>query len=304
MRDLGIGMDGSLPLTPPDMSYDISGFEAIYPPFGTMAHIDTLISEVRRRGMRIILSITPLISTPGSRSRGKVAITSTVISACGNPPDGTRRPSNHWRSMFGDSAREYVPERGQYYLHLFAKEQPDLSWENSVARKVIYEMAIEYWLKKGADGFRADVVNLYSKDILFPDKRILEPDAETQIPFAHCLNGPRIHEFLKEIQRDVLDKYGEDVMMVGRCFVTERGEILRHMPMGRKGLNMIFDFAMVLIVMEFEDGVTKARRWKLPEPKTAITKAQLLKQDTEAWAAVFGELDGPRSLSRYTATDP
>ena len=130
-------------------------------------------------------------------------------------PRRYRRPSNHWRSMFGGSAREYVPERGQYYLHFFAKEEPDPNWENPVARKAICEMAIEYWLKKGANRFRADVVNLYSKDISFPDKRILEPDAEMQIPFAHRLNGPRIHEFLKEIQRDVLDKYGEDVMMVG-----------------------------------------------------------------------------------------
>ena len=76
------------------------------------------------------------------------------------------------------------------------------------------------------------------------------------------------------------------------------------MPMGRKGLNMIFDFAMVLIVMEFEDGVTKARRWKLPELKAVITKAQQLNQDTEAWAVAFGEPDDPRLLSRYTATDP
>jgi oligo-1,6-glucosidase len=198
-----------------------------------------------------------------------------------------------------------VPERDQYYLHLFAKEQPDLNWENPVARKAIYETAIEYWLKKGVDGFRVNVVNLYSKDVLFPDAKVLEPDAETQFSFEHCLNGPRIHEFLKEIRREVLDKYGEDVMMVGECLLTERDEILRDVSPGEKELNMVFDFAMVSVVMEREDGLAKTRQWKLPELKAAIAKAQMLNQDTEAWATVFAENhDGARSLSRYTTTDP
>ena len=108
-----------------------------------------------------------------------------------------------------------------------------------MVREAIYETAIEYWLKRGADGFRVTVVNPYSKDVSFPDERILEPDAETQFPFKHCLNGPQIREFLREIQRDVLDKYGEDVMMVGECFMTERGEIQRYVPM-REGVE--YDF--------------------------------------------------------------
>jgi oligo-1,6-glucosidase len=174
-----------------------------------------------------------------------------------------------------------------------------------VARKAIYETAIEYWLKKGADGFRVDVSNLYSKEVSFPDTKILEPDAETQFPFEHCLNGPRIHEFLKEIRRDVLDKYGEDVVMVGECLMTERDEVLRYVSKREKELNMMFDFAVVFVVMEFECGVTKTREWKLPELKAAVAKAQLLTQGTEAWAMVFAENhDGPRSLSRYTTTDP
>jgi oligo-1,6-glucosidase len=194
-----------------------------------------------------------------------------------------------------------VVREDQYYLYPFAKEQPDLNWENPVARKAIYETAIEYWLKKGADGFRIDVANLYSKVVSFPDTKILEPDAETQFPFEHCLNGPRIHEFLKEI----LDKYDEDVVMVGECLMTERDKVLRYVSKREKELNMMFDFAVVFVVMEFEDGVTKTREWKLPELKAVVVKAQLLTQGTEAWAMVFAENhDGPRSLSRYTTTDP
>ena len=148
----------------------------------------------------------------------------------------------------------FTKEQPEYYLHLFTKEQPDFNWENPEARKAIYETAIEYWLKKGVDGFRVDVVNLYSKDVSFSDAKVTEPGAEVQWPFEHCLHGPRIHEFLKEIRRDVLGKYGDDVMMVGECTMTERDEILRSVSAGEKELNMVFDFAMMLVVVEMDGG--------------------------------------------------
>jgi oligo-1,6-glucosidase len=315
LRDLGIDIIWLSPTyasPQADMGYDISDFEAIYPPFGTMADMDMLITEVHRRGMRIILDLVINHTSDqhvwfkeSRKSRDNKYSDFYMWQPPKYAPDGTRRPPNNWRSSFGGSAWEYVPERDQYYLHLFAKEQPDLNWENPVARKAIYETAIEYWLKKGVDGFRVDVANLYSKDVSFPDAKILEPDTETQFPFEHCLNGPRIHEFLKEIRRDVLDKYGEDVMMVGECWMTERDEVIRYVSKGEKELNMIFDFAMASVVMEFEDGAPKTREWKLPELKAAVAKAQLLTQDTEAWTTVFAENhDVPRSLSRYATTDP
>jgi oligo-1,6-glucosidase len=181
-----------------------------------------------------------------------------------------------------------------------------LYWENPAARKAIYATAIEYWLKKGVDGFRVDVVNLYSKNVWFPDAKITEPGAETQWPFEHVLNGPRIHEF-KEIRRDVPDKYGKGdrVMTVGECMMTERDEILHYVSAGRKELNMVFDFAMLSEGREIVNGVMGTKAWKLLELKDAVAKAQLLNnQGTDAWTSVFAENhDGPRSLSRFATTD-
>lgn len=148
-------------------------------------------------------------------------------------------------------------ERDEYYLHLFTKEQPDLNWENLQTRKAIYETAIEYWLKKGVDGFRVDVVSVYSTDPSFPDAKATDPGAETQWPFEHCLNGPRIHEFLKEIRRDVLIKYGDDVLIVVECLMTEPDESLRYVAAREKELNMVFDFSMMYVGMGTEDGAMK-----------------------------------------------
>jgi oligo-1,6-glucosidase len=151
-------------------------------------------------------------------------------------------------------------------------------------------------------------VNVYSKDVSFPDARIMEPGAETQYPFEHILNRPRIHEFLKEMRRDVLSKYGDgdgDVIMVGECMMTEQEEILRYVSAGEKELNMVFDFAMMFVTMEIDEGAAKEKEWKLPELKGAVAKPQLLNQDhADAWSSVFAENhDGPRSLGRFTTTD-
>ena len=124
-----------------------------------------------------------------------------MTGTCGrtqNNVNGVRHPPNNWRAIFGGSAWEYAPERDQYWLHLFVPEQPDLNWENPTTRKAIYESAIEFWLKKGIDGFRVDTVNLYSKDITFPDAPVRDPESEYQISEEFWTNGPRMHEWLKE----------------------------------------------------------------------------------------------------------
>jgi oligo-1,6-glucosidase len=316
LRDLGIDiiwLSSTYASPQKDMGYDISDFEAIHPPFGTMQDMETLISKIHGRGMKIILDL--VINHTSDlhawfRESRKSRDNEYSDFYMWQPPkyasDGTRRPPNNWRASFGGSAWEYVPERDEYYLHLFTAEQPDLNWEKPEVRKAIYATAIEFWLQKGIDGFRVDVVNVYSKNVAFPDAKITEPGAETQFPFEHVLNGPRIHEFLKEIQRDVLTEYGgEDVMLVGECTVTEREEILKYVPAGEKEPNMVFDFAMLTVGMAIEDGEIKIKEWTLPELKVAVAKVQLLTLDTDAWTSVFAENhDGQRSLSRFTTTAP
>jgi oligo-1,6-glucosidase len=132
-------------------------------------------------------------------------------------------------------------------------------------------------------------------------QKVTESGTDTQWPFEHCLNGPRIHEFLEEIRRDVLSKYGDDVLMVGECPMTEPDEILRYVSAREKELNMVFDFSMMYVGMGIEDGAMETKAWDLPELKTAVAKAQLL---NPAWTSVFAvNHDAPRSPSRFTTTD-
>src|SRR5450755_2693664 len=137
------------------MGYDISDYEDIHPPFGTMQDMDNLIAEVHKRGMRIILDL--VINHTSDQHRFFIESRKSKDNKYSDyymwqPPkynsDGTRRSPNNWRAAWGGSAWEYVSERDEYYLHLFSKEQPDLNWENPEARRAIYETAIEYWLKK------------------------------------------------------------------------------------------------------------------------------------------------------------
>ena len=316
VRDLGIDIIWLSPTyasPQADMGYDISDYEAIYPPFGTMADMETLIAEVHARGMRIILDL--VINHTSDRhawfhESRKSKDNKYSDYYMWQPPkydaEGKRGPPNNWRAAFGGSTWEYVPERDEYYLHLFTKEQPDLNWEDPEVRRAIYATAIESWLERGVDGFRVDTVNLYSKDTAFPDARVLDPSQDLQFPIDHVLNGPRIHEFLKEIRRDVLSRYGGDdgVMMVGECGMAPREEILRYVSAREGELSMVFDFAMMRVGLEDSFDQLDWKRHTLPQLKVAVEKAQLLADD-DAWTTVFAENhDSSRSLNRFATASP
>src|SRR5688572_714522 len=154
-----------------DMGYDISNYEDVYRPYGTLQDMEVLIRETHARGMRIMLDLVV------NHTSDQHAWFKESRSGKSNPKrdwyiwrpakyaaDGSRLPPNNWRCNFGGgSVWEWDEESQEYYLHLFCKEQPDLNWENPVTRKAIYESAIEFWLKRGVDGFRVDTVNMYSK---------------------------------------------------------------------------------------------------------------------------------------------
>ena len=232
------------------MGYDISNYEDVWSKFGTLADMDILIREVHARGMRLILDLVinhtssehkwfqeSMKSKDNEYSDYYIWLDPKYI-------EGKRQPPNNWKSFFGGSAWEYVPERDQYYLHLFVPEQPDLNWENPVTRKAIYKSAIEFWLDKGIDGFRVDTVGLYSKNTAFPDAKIENPEDPYQNPREEVSNGPRMHEFLKEQRRDVLDKYNE-IALVGEFFSDEGGVVLQYISAEARELDMVFDFDMV-----------------------------------------------------------
>ncbi|UPQ88594.1 alpha,alpha-phosphotrehalase [Vibrio sinaloensis] len=217
-----------------DNGYDISDYYAINPDFGTMADFDQLLEQAHQRGLRIIMDIV-------------VNHTSTehhwFQSALGDkqspyrdyyiwrdPVDG--EVPNNWQSKFGGSAWALDEATGQYYLHLFAKQQADLNWENPKVRAEVKEV-ISYWAEKGVDGFRLDVINLISKQQDFPNDDIGDGR-------RFYTDGPRVHQYLQEISQAVFQKYGS--VTVGEMSSTTLEHCQQYSSLDGKELSMVFNF--------------------------------------------------------------
>ena len=225
-----------------DNGYDISDYYKIADCYGTMEDFENLLKEAHDAGIKIIMDLAVCASSiehkwfkESKKSRNNKYSDYYIWK---DPKEDGSAPNN-WGSIFGSgSAWEYVEERGQYYLHLFAVEQPDLNWENPDLRNEVYEN-MEFWLKKGIDGFRLDSISLISKKQDFPD----DPTAGENgygSPYFGASNGPRVHEFLREMYEKVLSKY--DVMTVGEATRTPVDKALLYCQPERKELNMVFQF--------------------------------------------------------------
>ncbi len=247
-----------------------------------------------------------LFDTTRPAWEGRIRLT-WMIRYIWKPPrydeDGTRLPPTNWRSHFSGSTWEFDERTGEYFLHLFAKEQPDLNWENDEARNAIYDSAMRFWLDKGVDGFRIDCVNMYSKGVDYQDAPIFNPKAYEQPAWMIYCNGPRMNEFLREMNRDVLDRY--DAMTVGELPHTpDPKDVLRYVGMGDKQLNMVFQFDIV----DIGQGLSykyQFQEWKLPVLKEVITKWQQFIEGTDGWTTAFCENhDQGRSVSRFGSDAP
>lgn len=290
-----------------DMGYDISNYEAVYPPYGTVKDVEALIEACHERGMRILLDLV-INHTSHEHAWFKESRSSKnshkrdwyIWRPAKYDADGTRQPPNNWRSCFGGSVWEWDEETQEYYLHLFAPQQPDLNWENPATRAAIYESAMEFWLRKGIDGFRVDTVNMYSKPSDFPDAPVT--DASLQWQSAHHLfcNGPRIHEYIREMGQ-VLLKY--NAMTVGELpHCPEVEDVLRYVSTKEKQLSMVFQFEIVDLgagqTLRYD---TVPRNWKLPQlrQRTLVTQ-RLMDGTTDGWSTAFLENhDQARSVSRW-----
>lgn len=294
-----------------DQGYDISNYEDVYPPFGTLQDVDDLIREIHKRGMKIIFDLII------NHTSDKHAWFEESRRSRDNPKadwytwrdskivDGKKEPPTNWGANFGGRAWTYNSARDQWYLHLFEPEMPDLNWENPKTRKAIYDSAIRFWLDKGVDGFRCDVANLYSKDQRFRDEPVTNPEISTPFPKSSVLNGPRIHEFWQEMARDVFSKYG-DVMLIGETAGTSVDEILKYVKDARE-LSMLFDFEVFVLGRALGEKLHMYKGYTLPQFKDAVTKTQrvLSEQDGRAWVSVWLEdHDAPRSLTRFGTEDP
>ncbi|KAF2003443.1 glycoside hydrolase family 13 protein [Amniculicola lignicola CBS 123094] len=291
-----------------DMGYDISDYENVYPPYGTVDDMDKLIAETHARGMRVILDLVVNHTSDQhkwfqeSRSSKTSPKRDWYIWRPARYVNGIRKPPNNWMSNFGGSVWQWDEETEEYYLHLFCPEQPDLNWENEETRQAIYKSAMEFWLKRGVDGFRVDTVNMYSKGSMV-DAPITDPRSEWQFAGLQYCNGPRMHEFLGEMNA-ILEKY--DAMTVGECPNTpDMTHVLKYVSAQEKQLNMVFQFDVVDIGQGPYKFQTTPFNWKLPEFKKAIETTQVLHRGNDGWTTAFLENhDQSRSISRFGSDAP
>lgn len=293
-----------------DMGYDISDFESVYPPYGTVEDLEAIIDACHRRGMRVLLDLVI------NHTSDKHAWFQESRSSKENPKrdwyiwrpasydaNGNRKPPNNWASLFGGSAWQWDEATQEYYLHIFVPEQPDLNWENAETREAIYKSSMHFWLQKGIDGFRIDVVNLYSKLPGLPDAPVTDPNADFQPARSQFCNGPRMHEFLSEMH-EVMSQYGA-TMTVGELPATHgRNDVLSYVSVAAKQLNMVFQFDIAKVgagsgLFDRFD-VVRGDSWTLPDMTAAVAATQDLLDGSDGWVTTFLENhDQARSVTRW-----
>ncbi|WP_400243647.1 alpha-glucosidase [Niallia sp. JL1B1071] len=284
-----------------DNGYDISDYQAIMREFGTMGDWDELLKEIHRRDMKLIMDL--VVNHSSDEHKWFVEAKKSKE----NPyrdyyiwrkgKDG--KEPNNWYSNFGGSAWQYDEQTDEYYLHLFSKKQPDLNWENPTLRNEIYEM-MQWWLDKGIDGFRMDVINFISKPEEMPDGEP-KPWKKYASGSKYYRNGPRIHEYLQEMNKMVLSNY--DVMTVGEMpgVTPELAEIYTQEE--KKELNMVFQFEH----MGLDNGPNG--KWDLKpldllDLKKNLTKWQKALEDKGWNSLYFNNHDQPRIVSRFGNDGP
>ena len=279
-----------------DQGYDIADYYAIAEEFGTMEEFDELLAEAKKRDMYIIMDL--------------------VINHCSDKhewfqkaladPDGeyadyfyfregkNGNPPSNYRSYFGGSCWEPVPGTDKYYFHMFAKEQPDLNWENPKLRQALYDM-INWWLDKGLAGFRIDAIINIKKDLTFSD---LEPDGADGL--ASCwkmverANG--VDELLEELKENTFQKY--DAFTVGEVFNMKKGDLVKFI--GENGhFSTMFDFGAHLITEHGEHGWYDAPALDFKTWREVIFRSQLEAQECGFEANIIENHDEPRGASRY-----
>lgn len=235
-----------------DNGYDISDYQAIDPIFGTLDEVDLLIAEAHRRGIRIVMDL--VVNHTSDEHPWFVESASSLDSPkrdwywwrpprAGHEPGTEGAEPSNWASYFQGSAWQLDPATGEYYLHLFSRKQPDLNWENPEVRQAIHRM-MTWWLDRGVDGFRMDVINLISKDTSLPDG-VVAPDARWGDGVPHVASGPRIHEFLREMHDTVFAPRAGDYVTVGETpgVTVEQARLFTDPARGE--LDMVFQFEHV-----------------------------------------------------------
>ena len=273
-----------------DAGYDISDYQDIDSTFGTLEDFDRLLAGVHARGMKLVMDLVVNHTSdehPWFREHRDWYWWRPAREGM-EPGTPGAEPTN-WRSFFSGSTWEFDPESGEYYLHLFSRKQPDLNWENPEVRRAVHAM-MNWWLDRGVDGFRMDVINMISKDTALPDG----PGGDGS---AHYLCGPRIHEFLQEMHREVFAGRERKLLTVGEMpGVTVEQALLSTDP-ARAEVDMVFQFEHV----NLDHGPSKwdVRELDLVALKACMNRWQAGLADIGWNSLYWNNHDQPRVVSRY-----
>lgn len=274
-----------------DNGYDISDYYAIMSDFGTMKDFDELLQKAHEHHLKIVMDLV------ANHTSDEHQWFIDSRKSKDNPYHDYyiwRDQPNNWGSVFGGSAWQYDENLNQYYLHNFAIKQPDLNWENKAVRDDLYKM-MRYWCDKGIDGFRMDVISMISKDQAFPDAPVPEGGLYGDST-AYTVDGPRIHEFLQEMNREVLSKY--DLFTVGETPGLSVDRALKYVQEDRHELEMVFTFDHVSLDGG-DYGKWSQKRTDLVELKKAIMK-WVKGCENGGWNSLYlDNHDQPRAVSRF-----
>ena len=278
-----------------DNGYDISDYQAIMEEFGTMEDFDRMLEEAHKRGIRIVMDLVVNHTSDEhawfveSKKSRENPYRDYYIWREGK--DG--KEPNNWGSVFNGSAWVYDETTDMYYLHLFSKKQPDLNWDNPKVREEVFSM-MNWWCEKGIDGFRMDVISMISKVEGLPDGKVQGGLYGDSSPYVQ--NGPHVHEYLQEMNKEVLSKY--DLLTVGECAGVTIEEAKKYASNKGTELGMVFQFEH----MDLDQG--EFSKWSDKKVKLTALKENLTKWQNElegkAWNSLFWcNHDQPRVVSRF-----
>jgi len=292
-----------------DNGYDISDYTDIDPLFGTLADLDELIAELHARGMRLVMDLVVNHTSDehpwfgesrSSRDNPKRDWYWWRDPRPGTTPGTPGAEPTNWESHFSGPTWTWDEHTGQYYLHIFSPKQPDLNWENPEVRQAVYAM-MRWWLDRGVDGFRMDVINMISKDTSLPDT-VPRPGSPYGPGDQYFTCGPRNHEFLQEMYREVFatrDERNEQahILTVGEMPGVTIGQAILFTAPERRELDMVFQFEHV----QLDIGTTKfdLRPLHLPDLKASLAAWQAGLAG-RGWNSLYwGNHDQPRAVSRF-----
>ena len=299
LKDLGVDVVWLSPVYKSpnkDNGYDISDYCGIMDEFGTFADWEELVRQMHARGLKLVMDL--VVNHSSDQHKWFVEARKSKD----NPyrdyyiwrdpkPDGSL--PNNWTSHFSGPAWTFDEATGQYYLHLFCKEQPDLNWENAAMRHDIYDM-LRFWLDRGVDGFRMDVLQAYAKAPGLPDGAPVPGGPIGQEYFA---NQPRIHDYVQEMTREVFSKY--DIMTVGETGGVKLEDARLYTGEDRGEVNMVFHFEHVDLGDEHSPQWFSPERVDIPALKKILSKWQT-GLDGCGWNSLyFSNHDQPRQVSRF-----